>query len=244
MMSGRTPPPFRFLALASDYDGTIATGGRVPSRVLQALEELKRSGRTLLLVSGRTREEWLDRFPSPRLFARVVLENGALLLDPASGEDEELAQRPPPEFLRRLQERGVSPLSEGRVIVATRRPNETAVLDVIRELGLPLQVILNKDAVMVLPSGVSKSSGLEAALRELQLPAENVVGVGDAENDEAFLALCGAAVAVENALPSLKEKADWVTSSPEGDGVVELVRRLLADDLRDLKPRRLFVGGP
>jgi hydroxymethylpyrimidine pyrophosphatase-like HAD family hydrolase len=234
----------RFLALACDYDGTIASQGRVPSRVIEALEELKRSGRTLLLVTGRTREEWLDRFPSPRLFARVILENGALLFCPESGDVEELAHRPPPEFLRRLRERGLSPLAAGRVIVATRRPNETAVLDVIRELGLGLDVVFNKEAVMVLPSGVSKATGLEAALGELKIPPQRVVGVGDAENDQAFLELCGAAVAVANALPSLKEKADWVTPSAEGEGVVEVVRRLLADDFRELARRRLFAGDP
>jgi len=57
-------------------------------------------------------------------------------------------------------------------------------------LGLELQVVFNKGAVMVLPSGVSKATGLRAALAELDLSPRNVVGVGDAENDHAFLALC------------------------------------------------------
>ena len=56
----------------------------------------------------------------------------------------------------------------------------------IRDLGLELDVIFNKGAVMILPAGVNKGTGLEAALKELQLSAHNVVGVGDAENDHAF----------------------------------------------------------
>ena len=48
-------------------------------------------------------------------------------------------------------------------------------------------MIFNKGAVMILPSGVNKATGLAAALEELGLSPHNVVGVGDAENDHAFL---------------------------------------------------------
>ena len=43
-----------------------------------------------------------------------------------------------------------------------------------------------------------------------------------------------AGVAVSNALPSLKDKADWVTKGDHGCGVVELIEGLLKDDLHDL----------
>jgi len=51
----------------------------------------------------------------------------------------------------------------------------------IRRLGLELQIIFNKGAVMVLPAGVNKATGLTAALTELELSPHEVVGVGDAE---------------------------------------------------------------
>ena len=92
--------------------------------------------------------------------------------------------------------------------MATWSPYETVVLETIRDMGLELQVIFNKGAVMVLPSGVNKGTGLAAALEELELSAHNVVGVGDAENDHAFLKVCECSVAVANALPALKERAD------------------------------------
>ena len=82
------------------------------------------------------------------------------------------------------------------MIVATWEPNETAVLKAIRELGLDLQIIFNKGAVMVLPNGINKASGLEAALEDLGISAHNVVATGDAENDLAFMRTCGCAVAV------------------------------------------------
>jgi hypothetical protein len=54
-----------------------------------------------------------------------------------------------------------------------------------------------------------------------------VAGSGDAENDEHLLATCGYGVAVANALPALKAKADWVTSGGRGAGGQELIHHLL-----------------
>ena len=126
-------------------------------------------------------------FRSSKLFDRVVAENGALLYDPATDKERAIADAPPAALVERLQECNVTPLSVGRSIVATWEPNETTVLEVIRDLGLELQIIFNKGAVMVLPPGVNKATGLAAALRELELSHHNVVAVGDAENDHAFL---------------------------------------------------------
>ncbi|SRR5579871_3637831 len=226
----------RYLALATDYDGTLAHNGRVDDATLAALVRLRETGRRLLLVTGRELTDLQGTFPHAGLFDRVVAENGALLYRPATGEEKALAAPPPPEFVEELRRRGVWPLAVGRAIVATWEPQEVAVLDAIRHLGLELQVIFNKGAVMVLPSGVNKATGLDAALAELGLSPESVVGVGDAENDHAFLSRCGLAVAVANALPALKERADWVTKGDHGAGVAELAARLGADDLAGLVP--------
>ena len=217
----------RYLALATDYDGTLAHDGRVDEPTLAALERLRESGRKLILVTGRELDELLGIFPQIDLFDRVVAENGALLYRPETREEKVLGERPPDAFVEALRERGVEPISVGRVIVATWEPHETAVLEAIRDLGLELQVIFNKGAVMVLPSGVNKATGLAAALDELGLSPHNVVGVGDAENDHAFLTLCEFAAAVANALPMLKERADLVTRGDHGAGVVELIDQLI-----------------
>jgi hydroxymethylpyrimidine pyrophosphatase-like HAD family hydrolase len=227
----------RYVALGTDYDGTLATDGRVGDDVVAALERVRASGRKLVLVTGRELDELLAVFPRVDLFDRVVAENGALVYEPATRSIRLLAERPPDAFVDALRARGVAPLGVGRVIVATWQPHEQAVLGTIRDLGLELQVIFNKGAVMVLPAGVNKSSGFQAALAELGLSAHNAVGIGDAENDHAFLDLCECAVAVANALPMLKERADYVTRGDHGAGVIELIERLLADDLCSLEPR-------
>ena len=220
----------RYLALASDYDGTLATDGRVGETTLAALERLRSSGRSLLLVTGRQLDDLCDVFPQVDWFDCVVAENGAVIYFSASKEEHLLGDRPTDTFINALKQRYVDPLSIGRVIVATWRPHEAAVLETIQDLGLNLHVILNKDAVMVLPNGLDKATGLTAALEKMGLSPHNVVGVGDAENDCAFLDLCGISVAVANALPILKERVDWVTTGSRGDGVAELIDRLVTSD--------------
>ena len=227
----------RYVALACDYDGTLAHDGTVADETVVALERLRESNRKLILVTGRQLDDLMRVFPRLDLFDRVVVENGALLYRPATREERRLAEPPPPGFVDALRARGV-PLSVGRVIVATVSPHEVAVVDVIRDLGVDLAVILNKGSVMVLPSGTDKATGLAVALDELGLSARNVVAVGDAENDQAFLAMCGCAVAVANALPTLKEQADLVTAGARGTGVVELIHAIIANDLGDVVVRR------
>ena len=48
--------PMHYQALATDYDGTLATDGRVDEAVLAALQALRASGRRLILISGREHE--------------------------------------------------------------------------------------------------------------------------------------------------------------------------------------------
>jgi hydroxymethylpyrimidine pyrophosphatase-like HAD family hydrolase len=229
----------RYFALATDYDGTLARHGIVDESTIAALQRLRASGRRLVLVTGRRLPELLDTFGRTDLFDLAVIENGAVLYHPENRQERALADSPHPAFIDLLRKRGV-PVGVGHVIVATIDTYKETVLDTIAELGLELQIIFNKGALMVLPAAVNKATGLAAALAELGLSAHNVVGIGDAENDHAFLSACECGVAVHNALGSLMEKADFVTRSDHGEGVVELIDHILDNDLADLESKRSY----
>jgi HAD superfamily hydrolase (TIGR01484 family) len=227
----------RYLVLCCDYDGTLATDGRLLPDTVEALERLMASGRRLVMVTGRELDDLQRVCERLDLFEYVVAENGGLLYHPATRAEKTLAPRPPDDFVARLRAQGVERVSQGRVIVATWEPWETVVLETIREMGLELQVIFNKGAVMVLPAGVNKATGLACALEALGLSPHNAVAIGDAENDHALLRSCEFATAVSNALPKLKEAADFVTQRDHGAGVAELVEAMLKDDLASFEPR-------
>jgi hydroxymethylpyrimidine pyrophosphatase-like HAD family hydrolase len=226
-------PPI--LALASDYDSTLAFEGKIAPPTHEALARLKTSRRKLLLVTGRELDNLLAIVSDIELFDCVVSENGAVLYWPSNRSSESLASPPPKQFLEKLRQQEVLPLSVGRSIVATTLPHHDAVQNTITEMGLSLEIILNRDSVMVLPAGVNKATGLLRALSELRLQPEQVVGIGDAENDEAFLSLCGFSVAVANAIPRIKQISDLTTEQEHGPGVVEVIERILAGEpLRQL----------
>jgi HAD superfamily hydrolase (TIGR01484 family) len=238
----------RYVCLACDFDGTIASDGRVSDEVLQALARLKNSGRSLVLVTGRKLDELLRSFEHSSLFDYLVCENGGVLYRPETKTLNILAQPPSKSFLERLQAKGVTSLDVGQVIVATWCPNETLVLDVIQEMCLDLHISFNKGAVMILPPDVNKGSGLAAALNKLGLSHHNVVGIGDAENDHSMFSICECAVAVGNALLSVKQHADLVMRGENGHGVVELINKLIANDLAEVNStdssHRITLGSP
>jgi hydroxymethylpyrimidine pyrophosphatase-like HAD family hydrolase len=205
---------------------------------LEALDRAAAAGRKLILVTGRELDDLARVFDRLDRFDQVVAENGALLYQPSTSTRRPLAPAPPPEFVAELKQRGVAPLSQGHAIVSTWEPHETTVLEVIRDLGLEFQVIFNKGAVMVLPPGVNKASGLRAALEELSLSAHNVVAIGDAENDHALLEMAELSVAVANAIPLLMEAADVTTAGDHGAGVVEVIDAMLEHDLAQIKLRK------
>jgi hydroxymethylpyrimidine pyrophosphatase-like HAD family hydrolase len=227
----------RFPALASDYDGTLATHGVVDRQTVSALERFARTGRKLLLVTGRELPDLKRVFSRLDLFDLIVAENGALLYNTISHQETLLCSPAPAALASELRGQGI-PVSLGRAILASTDLHLDEVRQAIARSGMDLHVILNKGSLMVLPAGINKASGLSRALAELGLTLDEVAAVGDAENDIDFLEACGYAVAVANALPALKSRADLVTIGAHGAGVAEFIDRVLRDGV----PRRRSGG--
>lgn len=217
--------------LATDYDGTLARHGTVEPATLRALARWREAGRRVILVTGRELHELREVFPQLDSLDLVVAENGALLYEPVTQKVELLCPPTSREFVEELGKRGVAPLFVGRAIVATQEPNQGAVAEVIAALKLPLEIIMNKGSVMVLPGGVNKATGLQTALRTRGWNRVQTAAIGDGENDYDLLAAGGLAVAVSNAVPELKKRADYVTQASHGAGVAELLDLILAEKL-------------
>ena len=227
----------KFRALVCDYDGTLATDGSIRADTVQALSRARDSGRRLVLATGRTLPDLRCVCPEHGIFDRLVVENGAVVFAPKSRATRCLGEPPSRVLLRRLSELGVAPLQAGRVIVATTQLHDQAVEQAIRGLGLAVYTTRNRGTVMILPVGVDKATGVRVALASLGLGPHQAVALGDAENDQALLGACELGIAVSNAVPSLKEAADWVTRGADGRGVSEVVELLLNSDLKAVTRR-------
>jgi hydroxymethylpyrimidine pyrophosphatase-like HAD family hydrolase len=214
--------------LALDYDGTIADNGSTAIATTSALARVRASGRRLVLVTGRILDDLRRVCPDfGRMFDAVVAENGALLYLPANARTVPLAAAPDPALLRALERRRVA-FNTGTCIVATTTRFADAARAAIHETRSAHALELNKDSLMLVPAGVTKGTGLRAALAELGAEAAATAAIGDAENDQSLLAACGLGVAVADAVPALRALAQHVTRAPGSRGVIEFVEQLLA----------------
>jgi len=217
-----------FKAIAIDFDGTLTEGGRPDESVLASLAEARDAGMALLLVTGRVVSDLLHVFPdAEQWFDVIVGENGAVIR--TDSVSHALTAPVPLELDAPLVERGVF-FQRGQVLLACNSEDELLVLEQVRRLGADCQLIRNREALMVLPSGVSKGSGLLGALEELAISYHSTIGIGDAENDLALLRHCELGVAVGNAVESLKRQADIVLTAIAGEAVADFLRnRVLAE---------------
>jgi len=205
--------------LAFDFDGALADKGTVPLALQTALEHLCTAGYALFMVTGRQVES-IDLGPLRNVFAGIVWENGAVLHHTATDELYLPFGRIDPYLVEALEAAGV-PLEHGRAIVFTHAPYDETVWPVLNEWGGDAVVVHDKGTVRILPPGTAKGTGLERLLRLCGFSPCNLVCFGDGESDLSLLQLGEVGVAVADAVPSLKQVADLVTTQPGPTGVLE-----------------------
>ncbi len=239
-----------FRAVALDFDGTLSEHGRRPSpEVLEAIKRTRDAGHAMILVTGRIVSELAEVFADfAEHFDAVVAENGAVLR--ARGLSRPLAEPVPAALTEAMRARGCD-VRRGEVLTACRANAGPVAVEEIRRLGLDSQLVYNRTELMIMPSGVTKGTGLVEALNELDISPHNAIAVGDAENDLALLAEAELGVAVANAVESVRSAADLVTDRANGGGVRELLDGPIVQSGRKILSERRRVklgvdaaGGP
>jgi hydroxymethylpyrimidine pyrophosphatase-like HAD family hydrolase len=227
----------RLLTLALDYDGTITRDDRVDDSIRRVIADARTRGITVLIVTGRIVSE-LRRVAGDLHFVDgVIAENGAVVHFPESGHITVIAPRIPPAFVAALAAEGIA-CRTGESLVDADAADAPRLLDLIRRLELPLVLIFNKGRVMVTAQGVSKATGLSAALGTLRLSARNTLAIGDAENDHEMLRLAEIGVAVPWASAALREAADTVVDGAHLDDVSAYLRTLVSRGVMPPAPQR------
>ena len=228
-----------FTVLALDLDGTLTVDDRPSAEALDAVRAARASGVTVLLATGRIQAELEADHPGlADCFDALVLENGAVVA--TAGRVRPVAP-PLDAALAEVLSRRQIPFRRGRVLLAVDGTWAGAVVEAVSELGLDHQVVHNRAAAMVLPAGVTKGTGLVAALADLHLSARNAIAVGDAENDLALLDAAEVGVAVANSVPSLLRRADLVLDRGPGNGLVALASGPLLTGQGAFCPPRRWV---
>ncbi len=213
--------------IVCDFDRTLTDADLTPSvEAFAAIRDAKALGLRFIVVSGRQLDFLLSIEEVSQLADAVVAENGAIAyelstskkLSPFVKEAKIIKQTFQKSGLRFLQFDVMTSLSIRHV---------NAVKELIAKNKLQADIHFNVDSIMVLPLGVTKASGLSLALDLMGAPKDGIIGFGDGENDLSLFEESDIAVAVANALPEVKAKADIVTTLTGGRGVAEQIRKML-----------------
>ena len=80
-----------------------------------------------------------------------------------------------------------------------------------------------------MPKGVTKAYGISLLAKDLGLEPAEIMAIGDEENDLPMIEYAGMGVAMANAVPFVKEAANYVTSSNLEHGVAKVIEKFVLD---------------
>ena len=226
-------------AVAVDFDGTLTRDGHLSRSGAQAVQEARRAGLRVVLVTGRILDELLEVAPDVTdRFDLIVGENGAVALY----KDHLLPLADPIDdsFVQELVGLGTG-VRRGRVIAALPASYHAIVAATLQQRALDCQLITNRSELMILPAGVSKATGLEYALEALGRSPHTTLAIGDAENDLAMLLSCEIGAAVGDSVEVLRAHADLTATDTDGDGVAEILRGPVVKGTRRVHPPRWHI---
>jgi hydroxymethylpyrimidine pyrophosphatase-like HAD family hydrolase len=146
--------------LAFDFDGTLAEDGRIAEATYQKLEQARAAGFRLLLVTGRILTSMTMDSRMNEFFEAIVAEDGAVVYFPQRDRTTLPFGHLTPEILKRLNLLGI-PLEHGLAIVASHVPHDLPIAEVLRDVGGGAALEYNRGAVMVMPPGATKGTGLQ-----------------------------------------------------------------------------------
>lgn len=216
-----------FVAIISDYDRTLTDESlKLWRPAIEALKSLREKREIkIVIASGRRLSFLLEKLDSLNLVDAFIAENGAVVHIPKSNItstfNKDMSQ------VKAALNASSVPTEEGDVVVSTKRAFEKEVKRILRERGLRMGFHYNRDALMILPAGVSKATGVLWAGSELGLSTGGLICIGDAENDLPLFEIASVRVAPEDAIPEVKNKADVVCTGVCGLGVTRFLNDLL-----------------
>lgn len=114
-----------------------------------------------------------------------------------------------------------------KVYAIGAREDLDRALETIRTLPDITITSSGSDNFEVMPAGVDKGTALVRLGEMLGVAPEEMIAIGDSDNDAAMLRAVGMPVAMGNADPALKQLARYVTADCDHDGVAQAVYHLL-----------------
>ena len=104
--------------------------------------------------------------------------------------------------------------------------------EVLEPMAGKINGFFSNDAYLeIVPEGISKGFAVRWMCEQLDIPLENSVAAGDAENDVEMLKAAHTGAVMCNAFPGIQEYGDYVTENDNNhDGVGEIIHKFILKD--------------
>ena len=246
--------PYR--AIIVDLDRTLLhTDKSISDNTKQVIRDWQEAGAEVFLASARP-ERAITEYRDALGVTSVVTLNGARSVTPHGTAENGIPTGSASAILRELEaipgtvisieaESGLysnidipiwQPIVTGDLMGVAKRDTVYKILASHPEmppenLAVPMpddvySTIADKKLIQFMGRTATKWNGIRQLLERAGIPAEQAIYFGDDNDDIEPIEKCGLGVAVANALPQVKEKADAVTLSNDEDGVAVFLRRI------------------
>lgn len=217
-------------AMALDVDGTMTDSSRkICISAIEAISEAENNGIPVIIVTGNIPCAAKMLAIMLDTTGGVVSENGGVI--EYKGERKllgniEECQRAY-EYLKTKYPVQKVEFSDERIseVAIERNIKEEIVKETLKDFNV--EIYDTNFAIHLTDPSVDKGSSLEILAAYNGVKTEDIMAIGDSENDIEFLRVAGLRVAVNNADKELKAIADYVTSEPHGDGVAEAIYKFI-----------------
>ena len=217
-------------AIALDVDGTITDSTRkICINAIKAINQAEEKGIPVIIVTGNI-------LCSTKMISillgttgGMVAENGGVIKygdeQRVLGNIEECERAY--EYLKTKYPVNKVEFSDQRIseVAIGRNVEEETVKSTLKDFDV--KIYDSKFAIHLTDPAVDKGSSLKVLATYLNVKTDEIMAIGDGENDVEFLQVAGLKVAVNNAARELKAMADYVTHKPYGDGVAEAVSKFI-----------------
>jgi hypothetical protein len=221
---------YKLKAIALDIGGTITDETRrVCVNAVNAIYRAENKGVPIIFVTGNVMCAAKAISILLGTTGGLVAENGGVIESQVKkkilGNITECQKAY--EFLKSKFEVKKVELSDQRVseLAIERTLPEKLVKETVKDFNVV--VYDTKFAIHLTDPSVDKGSSLKVITNDLGIKMDEILAIGDSENDIEFLRVAGVKVAVNNADNELKDIADYITEKSYGDGVAEAIERFI-----------------
>lgn len=227
-------------AIAVDIDGTITDNKRkICISAIEALRNAENANIPTIIVTGNVVNYAYATEVLVGCSGGLVAENGGVVFkegennnavetlvkrDFVSSAEKHLKEKLGEKFNKHTSHDNIYRLTE-TVFYKTIALIE--IEDALKDFKYidELEIYDSGFALHITDKRVNKGSSLKYLCERNNINMQNVMAIGDSQNDEDFLKEAGVKIAVGNAEDKLKEISDYVCKNPFGDGVAEAIEK-------------------